>query len=557
LNALPIVIKPADLPTPPKVALEIMRACARDDCSNADLGALAARDSALTAETLRVVNTAWYGFREEVRTVAHAAVILGQRALRNLVLCIAVRDALKGAQIANFDSERFAEDSLRRAVAASLLAQFAGLDREEAFTAGLLQDFGLMVLFVVQPQADVRYSELRSLNPQRRLVLERERFCMGHDAAGALIAEQWELPADLREAIAAHHSRDTAQSSRLANTLCCADWLAAVYEVDERGGCLTGCRSLLGESFGLQAEQADAFLAALPQELGAAASDLGVKTGVHPTFEELMRDTNATLAEENLSYQELTLRLQNTLRERDRLAAELDRELEQAREVQRALLPGPMPDDFPLAGVNISAKRLSGDFFDYFPLSDGRIFFCLGDVSGKGANAAILMAKVAGLCRCLARQHLELAPLVRTVNREIAETSAHGMFVTLACGVFAPQQGTLVFVNAGHLPALLLSAGEKPQLLQADAPPLGVLDDSDYSEVSYSIAGRDLYLFSDGVTECRTGDGAELGIGGLLKLLTASRGQRPQQQLQFVVQQLLGEQQEARDDLTLLRLSAA
>ena len=76
---------------------------------------------------------------------------------------------------------------------------------------------------------------------------------------------------------------------------------------------------------------------------------------------------SATLAAENLSYQELTLRLQNTLQERGRLAAELDREFEQAREIQRALLPGSMPEGFPLVGVNVSTKQLSGDFYDYFP----------------------------------------------------------------------------------------------------------------------------------------------------------------------------------------------
>ncbi|MDH3451719.1 MAG: HDOD domain-containing protein, partial [Gammaproteobacteria bacterium] len=383
MSALPLAIKPADLPTLPKVALEVMQACSRDDCSNAVLGTLAARDSALTAEALRVVNSAWFGFREEVRTVAHAAVILGQRALRNLVLCIAVRDALKGAQIANFDSGQFAEDSLRRAVAAGVLAEFAGLDRDEAFTAGLLQDFGLMVLFVARPQVDVRFTDLRKLDPQTRLALECARFAVGHDTAGTLIAEQWELPTDLREAIAAHHLDDAQQKSALAKTLCCADWLAAVYEVDERSACLAACRSLLGELLGLQAEQVDVCLEKLPQELAVAARDLGIKTGVQPSFEDLMRETNATLAEENLSYQELTLRLQNTLRDRDRLAAELDRELEQAREIQRALLPGPMPEDFPLIGFNISAKQLSGDFYDYFTLPDGRIFFCLGDVSGK------------------------------------------------------------------------------------------------------------------------------------------------------------------------------
>ena len=267
-----------------------------------------------------------------------------------------------------------------------------------------------------------------------------------------------------------------------------------------------------------------------------------------------MRETNATLAEENLSYQELTLRLQNTLRDRDELAAELDRELEQAREIQRALLPGPMPDGFPVIGFNISAKQLSGDFFDYFPLPDGRIFFCLGDVSGKGANAAILMAKAAGLCRCLARQQIKLGQLVEIVNREIAETSAHGMFVTLACGIFDPKTEQFGFVNAGHLPALLLPATGKPQLLPAHAPPLGVLDEFVYSDKKYSLAGCDLFLFSDGVTECRMRDGGELGIGGLLKLLLATRERAPQEQLQFVMEHLLGDAGEAGDDLTLVRL---
>lgn len=554
---MPFSIKPADLPTPPKLALEIMQACARDDCSNAVIGALAARDSALTAETLRLVNSAWFGFSTQVRTVTHAAVILGRRAMRNLVLCIAVRDTLKAARIANFDGEQFAEDSLRRAVAARMLAEYTGLDHEEAFTTGLLQDFGLMVLFVALPQAELHHAELRALDPERRRTIERTRFPLGHDEAGALIAEQWGLPEDIREAIATHHCDDAIRESALGRTLRCADWLAAVYEVDERGACLATCRSLLGDLLGLQAEQVDGCLAKLPQELDRAALDLGIKTAAPQTFEDLMRVTNATLAEENLSYQELTLRLQTTLRERDRLASELDRELERAREIQRALLPGPTADDFPVCGLNVSAKMLSGDFYDYFPLPDGRVFFCLGDVSGKGANAAILMAKTAGLCRCLARQQMDLASLVEIVNREIAETSAQGMFVTLACGLYDPRSEQLSFVNAGHLPGLLLSPSAKPSLLQAQSPPLGVLDRISCAAQTYSLAGRELYLFSDGVTEHRTTEGAELGISGLLRLLSASREQSPADQLRFVMRQLLNDGEDTKDDLTLVRVSSA
>ncbi|MDH3451739.1 MAG: serine/threonine-protein phosphatase, partial [Gammaproteobacteria bacterium] len=133
--------------------------------------------------------------------------------------------------------------------------------------------------------------------------------------------------------------------------------------------------------------------------------------------------------------------------------------------------------------------------------------------------------------------------------------SARGMFVTLACGVFNPESEQLVFVNAGHLPGLLLPASGKPQLLQAHAPPLGVLDEIACREEKYNLAACDLWLFSDGVTECRTRDGIELGIGGLLKLLQATREKTPREPLQFVVQQLLGDGSDARDDLTLVRLS--
>ena len=163
----------------------------------------------------------------------------------------------------------------------------------------------------------------------------------------------------------------------------------------------------------------------------------------------------------------------------------------------------------------------------------------------------------AGLCRCLARQRTELASLVEIVNREIAETSAQGMFVTLACGLYDPQSEQLLFVNAGHLPGLLLSPSEKPRLLQAQSPPLGVLDRISCVAQTYDMVGQELYLYSDGVTEYRTPGGAELGISGLLRLLSASREQSPRDQLRFVVQQLLNDGVEAKDDLTLLRVSAA
>lgn len=554
IPVLPASLKPSDLPTPPKVAMDVMRACSRDDCSSTKLGALAARDAVLTAAVLRVVNSAWYGFTQEISTVTHAAAILGQRALRNLVLCITVRDVLSGVQIDHFDRILFSEDALRRAVAAQLLARKTTVDADEAFTAGLLQDFGLFVLYFLYPTVAVHWGELRQANPEHRLKLETDLFPIGHDQIGGQIAEQWQLPQGLADAIQRHHQPMSDNVSLMTKILHCADWLAAVYEVDDTGGCVSRCQELLDDVLGLDQEHVEECLEQLPQQLSVRAREMALPAGEQRSLTELMRDTNAVLAEENLSYQELTLRLQHTVRERDRLAAELEQELELAREIQCALLPTTMPVTFPICGINVSAKQLSGDFYDYFELSDSRLFFCVGDVSGKGTNAAILMAKALSLCRCLARRLVPLQELVETVNREIVDTSTRGMFVTLACGILSPD-GTLEFVSAGHLPALVLRPNVKPILLNATGPPLGVLEDTVYPPTHCNVRRMRMYLFSDGITECPAQDKRELGIAGLLKLLLATWTQPPMQQLEVVVQSLLESTGAAKDDLTLLRLS--
>ena len=95
----------------------------------------------------------------------------------------------------------------------------------------------------------------------------------------------------------------------------------------------------------------------------------------------------------------LNARMAEALVEQERIA----RELELAAEIQRSLLPEPGGHDFPVAGINYAARTVSGDFYDFFPLDDGRICFNLGDVSGKGMNAALLMAKTSSLYHCLGK----------------------------------------------------------------------------------------------------------------------------------------------------------
>jgi len=551
-------IKPADLPAPPEAALQIMRACSREVANSAEIANLAATDPVLTAELLRVVNSPFFGLGREIKSIPRAITILGQRALRNLALCISVRDALKQDAIPGFDTTIYWEDALRRAVSARILAQKSTMDIDECFTAGLLQDFGLLVMFYLNPDKAGTWNELRALDPDSRLLMEQEIFDTSHDQVTMLLAQSWTLPDELAIALGDHHSyinvaNDTRQS-KLAGLLYCADWMAAVYTADDKNKVIERCQHILCEKFGLDEQQTEKLLGIIPKQVEEAGAALGLRIKQQTDYEQILHEANVRLAQENLSYQELTWRLENTLKERDRLAEELNKELDLARDIQRSMLPAPMTPAFPVVGINLPARELSGDFFDYFYLNhdSSRIYFNLGDVSGKGINAALLMAKTSSLFRCLGKQIHKPSQLLAQINSELCETSTRGMFVTMVAGVYDPASNHVSLVNAGHLPALLVSQDGTTRLLDAQAPPLGITSESKFPEIDLTLNGGCLYIFSDGVTEGNLTDGSTLGIQGLVKILAALNKKPAQHRLQTIVDYFNRTGTPLHDDITLL-----
>jgi sigma-B regulation protein RsbU (phosphoserine phosphatase) len=236
----------------------------------------------------------------------------------------------------------------------------------------------------------------------------------------------------------------------------------------------------------------------------------------------------------------------------------LARELELAAEIQRSLLPTARNDDFPIHGINLPARTVSGDFYDFFELEDGRICFNLGDVSGKGMNAALLMAKTASLFRCLGKTIHQPGRLMSLINNEICETASRGMFVTMIGGIFDPRSGIVRIANAGHEPALFFDPDGQCRSYEAEAPPLGittVLADGDrYPESEFNIGQGSFYIFTDGVTEGYLSDGSELEVSGLTKILLDGCDKTPADRLADVVHAINSSKGPIRDDTTLLCL---
>jgi len=232
------------------------------------------------------------------------------------------------------------------------------------------------------------------------------------------------------------------------------------------------------------------------------------------------------------------------------------RDLELAGEIQRSLLPEPPGSDCHVHGINLPHRVVSGDFYDIVARRVGQIAFCLGDVSGKGMNAALLMSKTASLFHFLAKQGQGPAAILRVVNDEIHETVTRGMFVTLVVGLFDPESGRVRVVNAGHEPPLWRTGAGAYHEIEADTPPVGVLETevsmAGLEERSLDLEGGHLYVFSDGMTEARSVDGEQLGSAGLRTLIDAFADLHLTKRLESMMERVA--QLETRDDMTLLAL---
>jgi sigma-B regulation protein RsbU (phosphoserine phosphatase) len=172
---------------------------------------------------------------------------------------------------------------------------------------------------------------------------------------------------------------------------------------------------------------------------------------------------------------------------------------------RHVLLPVRGDVSFPVCGVNVSARSVLGDFYDFFPLADGRIGFNVGDVSGKGINAALLMAKTSSLYGCLGKEIDHPGELLSRVNAELCDTGTRGMFVTLVGGAYDPRRDSVRIANAGHQPPILCLRDGAYRAFPPQAPPLGIalnlVGDEGYPVTEFALEGGCLAVFTDGMTE--------------------------------------------------------
>ncbi|HEX4783276.1 MAG TPA: GAF domain-containing SpoIIE family protein phosphatase [Candidatus Sulfotelmatobacter sp.] len=203
-------------------------------------------------------------------------------------------------------------------------------------------------------------------------------------------------------------------------------------------------------------------------------------------------------------------RLQSERAER----ADLDREAQEARAMQQALLPKSSPyiPGFAVSGLSVPARAVGGDWYDFIPFPDGRWGLVLADVSGKGTAAALLMSATRGVLRSLAEACCTPGEVLTRLNQLLVDDFPAGKFVTMVYAVLDPSQHTVTFANAGHLRPLFVDHEGEHFLDTERGLPLG-LSCGDYSETQIALSeGSKLVFYSDGITEAENASGEEYGL---------------------------------------------
>jgi phosphoserine phosphatase RsbU/P len=239
-------------------------------------------------------------------------------------------------------------------------------------------------------------------------------------------------------------------------------------------------------------------------------------------------------------------RLADALLEQNRI----QRELTMARRLQRSLLPRRRRGAYPLRALNLPAREISGDFYDFFDLPDGRIAFTVGDVAGKGLDAAFLMVRCASLLRWAGKEGLRPSEWLARANDELCEAIPPGMFVCTVAGYYDPATAAVVWASAGFPPLLRIDASGRSERFRAEGPPLGILHGMQFPEQQCDLHDTVLYMFSDGLTDVRDADDRMLDVDGVEAALSDGAIARPEARVRALVRQL--RRMRISDDTTLM-----
>ncbi|MEL0125505.1 MAG: PP2C family protein-serine/threonine phosphatase [Alphaproteobacteria bacterium] len=232
----------------------------------------------------------------------------------------------------------------------------------------------------------------------------------------------------------------------------------------------------------------------------------------------------------------------------------LKKEREIAGEVQKKLFPDEKKPIQQICAINVPARDVSGDYFDYIKNED-HIYFTLADVSGKGVKAGMLMANASSLFKALSKLNFDLNKLVMNINNQVKDSSYKGMFITAVIGKIDLKTNEMEFVNFGHESIMIYDKiNHTFDYQKASSPPLGLMSLKKEEMVKtnkFNLDNKKIFIYTDGVTEGYLANGEELTASGVEKIVSNNKNSSLKEIIELVVQKL-NHGRILRDDITMM-----
>ena len=290
----------------------------------------------------------------------------------------------------------------------------------------------------------------------------------------------------------------------------------------------------------------------IQEELGLNISEHNASTDTHELLEVLTKqakseDYSSRAPQDPFTdsgiigtqYNVLMNKLEESEKQKNKWKNRVSQEIKLAMNVQKRLMPKRDIENFPIYGLNIPAREISGDFYDFY-LHDDEVYFTLSDVSGKGVNAGMVMAKAITLFKIFAKQKFRPNEILLEMNNDLNQTNPVGTFITSIVGRYNLKTDLVEIANAGHQP-VLLKIGKDFKEFVSSSMPLAITkhkDESVYKLESFNLNGGRIYCFTDGFSECMDENKQEIGIDGVKELILRHKNSSLKKELESATEEI-------------------
>lgn len=313
------------LPSPPAIALKILEAVRQEENSFDDLAQIIRSDPSLSIRILKVANSSLYGLGQPVDSLAQATGLIGTDALKNIALSFVIVQEFQNVPQGSFDLDHFWRRAITAAVAADILGDAVGHKNQDLFVSGLLQDIGVLILFLSHPDGYRTVLDDKRVSGESTCATEKEQFACDHTEVGHYLLSSWNLPESISQPIRYHHAAAEAgeQYRDSAMVLGFADKIAALYHSVHSNRKSIEVHSGLAENWQFSGEKIDDLIDTIGERSREILGLFAVDPGEIKPFSQIMREANEELGELNFSYEQIVLELKQAKQNAEQLALEL------------------------------------------------------------------------------------------------------------------------------------------------------------------------------------------------------------------------------------------